>query len=98
MPTYSEYLDQIANLQSLAAQARQEEIDEARQQIRRLMQKHNLQLEDLASKEKSPSSGKKKQAVAAKYRDPASGSTWSGRGRSPRWLGGRDKGDFLIEK
>jgi DNA-binding protein H-NS len=27
---------------------------------------------------------------------PFSGSTWTGRGRSPTWLAGRDKNDFLI--
>jgi hypothetical protein len=25
-----------------------------------------------------------------------SGATWTGRGRSPTWLGGRNKNDFLI--
>lgn len=34
--------------------------------------------------------------VAPKYRDPVSGSTWTGRSRSPTWLAGRDKNDFLI--
>ena len=34
--------------------------------------------------------------VAPKYRDPVSGATWTGRGRSPTWLGGRNKNDFLI--
>ncbi len=39
--------------------------------------------------------------VEPKYRDPASGSTWSGRGRMPRWLSaavesGRSKDEFLI--
>lgn len=34
--------------------------------------------------------------VAPKYRDPVSGATWTGRGRSPTWLAGRDKNDFLI--
>ncbi|MBR5950393.1 MAG: H-NS histone family protein [Actinomycetaceae bacterium] len=34
--------------------------------------------------------------VAAKYRDPVTGQTWSGRGRTPLWLVGKDKGQFLI--
>jgi DNA-binding protein H-NS len=42
-----------------------------------------------------------RQIVEPKYRDPASGSTWSGRGRMPRWLSeavgaGRSKAEFLI--
>jgi DNA-binding protein H-NS len=39
--------------------------------------------------------------VAAKYRDPASGKTWSGRGLKPRWLSeaiaaGKQLTDFSI--
>jgi len=35
---------------------------------------------------------------AAKYRDPKSGATWSGRGRAPAWLAGaRDRSKFLID-
>lgn len=30
------------------------------------------------------------------YRDPASGKTWSGRGRQPAWLG-NDPSAFLIQ-
>lgn len=32
-----------------------------------------------------------------KYRDPATGNTWSGRGREPKWLAGRNREDFLIK-
>jgi len=40
--------------------------------------------------------------VAAKYRNPATGESWSGRGRAPRWLAeemakGRSKDEFLIK-
>jgi DNA-binding protein H-NS len=31
-----------------------------------------------------------------KYRDPASGQTWSGRGREPAWIKGLDRRAFLI--
>jgi DNA-binding protein H-NS len=41
--------------------------------------------------------------VAPKYRDPATGETWAGRGARPRWLvarlkTGKKPQDFLIEK
>ena len=40
--------------------------------------------------------------VAAKYRHPRTGETWTGRGKMPRWLqaevnAGKQKGDFLID-
>jgi len=97
MTTYKDYLDQIAKLQSLAELARQQEIAEARRQIREIMQTHKLSLADLsappaASKAKSPTG-----PVKAKYKDPATGATWSGRGRTPRWLDGRAKEKFLIK-
>ena len=43
-----------------------------------------------------------KQPVPAKYRDPSTGQTWSGRGRTPRWLTaaeaqGRHRDTFLIK-
>jgi DNA-binding protein H-NS len=35
---------------------------------------------------------------AAKYRDPKSGATWSGRGRAPEWLASvKDRSRFLID-
>jgi len=34
--------------------------------------------------------------IGAKYRDPATGATWSGRGRAPAWIAGRDRAAFLI--
>lgn len=42
-----------------------------------------------------------RKSLPAKYRDPVSGATWSGRGRTPRWIAdaeaqGRSRDDFLI--
>ena len=72
-------------------------------QVKALMSDHGLTLADLAGKsspgaKKSSAKGEK---VAAKYRDPDSGTTWSGRGLKPKWLkaaieGGRKIEDFAI--
>ena len=35
--------------------------------------------------------------VAPKYRDPATGDTWTGRGKAPRWIAGKNRDDFLID-
>jgi DNA-binding protein H-NS len=37
-------------------------------------------------------------AGTVKYRDPASGATWSGRGRAPAWITGKDRNDFLVDR
>jgi len=34
--------------------------------------------------------------VAPKYRDPATGKTWTGRGKAPKWIDGKDRSKFLI--
>ena len=36
--------------------------------------------------------------VAQKYRDEKSGATWTGRGRAPAWIAGKNREDFLIER
>ena len=41
---------------------------------------------------------KKKSQVAAKYRDPKSGGTWSGRGRMASWLAEKVKAGEKVEK
>ena len=97
MPTYQEYQEQIAKLNVLAEQAQQEELVEARQQIQQLMRKHGLTLADFATLPKSSQPKAAKRMAPAKYQNPQTGATWSGRGRSPTWLNGRDKNEFLIK-
>ncbi|MGE8454289.1 MAG: H-NS family nucleoid-associated regulatory protein [Pseudomonadales bacterium] len=33
---------------------------------------------------------------APKYRDPATGATWTGRGKPPNWINGKVRESFLI--
>lgn len=95
MPTYQDYQKQIAELQTLAEQARQAEIAEAKARIRELMAANGLTAEDLQESKRAPAV--KKGAVEAKYKDPVSGQTWTGRGRAPRWLDGKNKEEFRIQ-
>ena len=49
----------------------------------------------------SDGSAKGRRRVSPKYRDPSSGSTWTGRGKVPRWMKrlmeqGAQKDDFRI--
>jgi len=74
------------------------------------MKEYDISPEDIAnaySSEKSRGRRKAKTSVskpvAAKYRQPETGSTWSGRGKAPRWLteaeaAGATRDSFLIEK
>lgn len=36
--------------------------------------------------------------VAAKYRDPQTGATWTGRGKAPKWISDKDRQQFLIDR
>nr|WP_313658360.1 H-NS histone family protein [Achromobacter ruhlandii] len=50
-----------------------------------------------------PNRGRVWGPVAAKYRHPTTGETWSGRGRTPRWLAaeegaGKCREEYLIQR
>jgi DNA-binding protein H-NS len=96
MKTYREYQAQIAELQKLAAAAREREVAAAREKIATLMREHGLTAADLRGA-KSTKSGEPRTSVSPKYRDDASGQTWTGRGRAPKWLSGRDRNAYLIK-
>lgn len=96
MTSYADYVEQIAKLQSLAEAARKDEINGAIQKIRDLMQLHGVTVDDLSSGTRSKVS-KATGPVAAKFKNPESGETWTGRGRAPRWLDGKDKEQFRIK-
>lgn len=95
MPTYSELQAQIAELQRKAEELRKGERNEARAKILELMRTYDISINELTGTAKSKS--KPGTSVPAKYRDPVSGATWTGRGRAPLWLNGRNKDNFLIK-
>lgn len=103
----------VAELRQKLHIRKSEERGQAITTIKELVKLHALTAQDLGmSQTKTKSASKptskttrsdKGVPVAAKYKDPASGSTWSGRGRAPVWLatlvsGGRSKNDYLIDK
>ena len=95
MSTYREYTAKIAELQALAEAARKAEIAGAREQIAAIMREHGLTISDLGGSVKTKV-GKERAPVAVKYAD-GQGNTWTGRGRAPTWLAGRDKEQFLVK-
>ncbi|GAP34599.1 H-NS histone family protein [Piscinibacter sakaiensis] len=89
MATLQELLDQRAALERQIEETRRNERAEAVAKVRALMSEHGLSLADLGGRSagsprtKSAATGGK---VAAKYRNAATGETWSGRGLQPKWL------------
>jgi DNA-binding protein H-NS len=96
MTSYAKYVEEIAKLQSLAEAARQAEINGAIQKIKELMQLHGITVADLSSGSRAKLA-KAKGSVAAQFKNPETGQTWTGRGRAPRWLDGKDKEQFRIK-
>jgi len=96
MGTYAEIQAQIAELENKAKEARARELAAAKAQIAEIMRTYGLTLADLGVGVKTKP-GKARQLVPAKYRNSATGETWTGRGRSPLWLAGKNKDDFLIK-
>ena len=92
MPTYKELLAKQRELDAQIAAARNEERSHAIATIRELMQQFDITAGDLAAKRDAYKRG----ASPAKYRDPVSGATWSGMGREPRWIAGKDRTAFAI--
>lgn len=96
MSTYQEYAAQIAELQSLAEAARKAEIAGAKEKIVAIMREYGLTLADLGGVN-TTKVAKVRNPVPAKYRDEQTGNEWTGRGRAPKWLDGKDKNQYLIK-
>ncbi len=96
----TDLLAQKAALEKQIADAQREQRSEAIAQIKALMAEYGLTLADVGSRAAAAprrASGK----VAAKYRNSATGETWSGRGLQPNWLkaaiaAGRSLADFAV--
>lgn len=91
MKTYSELLAQKKALDDQIAQARRTESVVALETVRSLVNEFGFTAQQVFPWK--PMTKK----VAAKYMDPASGATWSGRGRAPKWIQGKDKDPFAIK-
>jgi DNA-binding protein H-NS len=102
-------VDKMASLQELMAQraALEKQIEEtqARERgaavakVKAMMAEYGITIADLSGRAKGvPKTASK---VAAKYRNKATGETWSGRGLKPKWLqaainGGAKLEDFAV--
>ena len=91
----SAYADLLAQKRALDKQieiARQVEAARALESVRELVQEFGFTAQQVfpwTAKEQ-------KKKVAAKYYDPSSGATWSGRGKPPKWIDGKERDSFLI--
>ncbi|KVV51657.1 H-NS histone [Burkholderia territorii] len=87
---------QLAQLDRRIQAARRNERQAALVQVRQLVTSYALTAREVFGQGYSDRA--KLFTVGAKYRDPATGATWSGRGRAPVWIAGRDRAAFLIRE
>ena len=104
MKTLAAIEKQIAQLKKKADAIAQAAKSEAIQKARDLIERHGLSAEDLGlaggrpGRKVAATSTKSVKAGAPRYRDPATGKTWTGVGRAPGWIAdAKDRSKFLIE-
>ncbi len=100
MTDLQKLLEQKAELEKQIDTARRQARADAIAQVRSLMAEHGLTPADLSAKASAAGKdGTRKAAV--KFRDKATGDTWTGRGLQPKWLkaalaAGRKLEDFAV--
>lgn len=96
---YEELRAKAAEILAQAEQVKSEERQKTIDTVRVMIQTYGITAKDLgldkAPKAKTgPKVGNK---VSPKYRDPDSGATWSGRGKTPKWINGAaDRSQYAI--
>ena len=94
MPSYKELLAQREQLDKQIKEAIAIEKADGIAKAKAIIEQYNLSASDLFSRKSGiKSTGAK---VAPKYRNPATGETWTGRGKAPKWIEGMDRSGYLI--
>ena len=98
MSTYQSLLQQKSELDALIAEAQHREKSQAVAQARALVDQYGLNVDDVFGKKNTTAArtAGARATVAPKYRDPATGATWTGRGREPVWIKGKDRTAYAI--
>lgn len=97
MSNYKALLARKAELDQLIEETRKTEMSGAIAEARGLVAEFGLTSEDVfGGVKKARTSATKGTKVEAKYRDPATGATWTGRGRAPVWIADKDRSAFAI--
>lgn len=101
MSTLQELLAKRAALEQEIETTQKRERSDAISKVKSLMSEHGLTVADLAGKTSTKSGAAKGGKVAAKYRNTATGDSWSGRGLQPKWLkaalaSGKKLADFAV--
>lgn len=96
MATYKDLKLQMERLAEETERARLAELHAVIEEVRAKAAEYGLTAEDIFGRRQNKR-GARTAPLPAKYRDPKTGATWSGRGRQPEWIKGKKRERFLIE-
>lgn len=92
-----ELLEQRAALDAKINEQRKTEQSAAVQKVRQLVVEYGLTSADIFARTRGSKAGTgETRTVPPKYRDPATGQTWTGRGKAPKWIEGQEREKFAI--
>lgn len=101
MKTYQAVKAEIAKLEAKAEALRKAELKSVIAQVKKTIAEFGLNAADLGlgrGAGKARGAARRVTKGAAKYRDPKTGQTWTGRGRPPTWIvAAKDRRAFLID-
>ncbi|VWC19124.1 DNA-binding protein [Burkholderia arboris] len=96
MATYKELKAKMDALAEQAEAARIAELQTVIADIRVKVAEYGITEKDIFGKQRGRVAGATSEA---KYRDPKTGATWSGRGRAPAWIkDAKNRDRFLIQE
>lgn len=95
MATLKELMAQKEALEQKIVEAREAELADAIAKVLAIVTEYGLTAGDIFGGKRGRKAVGAKAKVAAKYRDQ-NGNEWTGRGRAPKWIEGKDKTKFLI--
>jgi DNA-binding protein H-NS len=84
-------------LDAKIAEAQAEAREAVLVQVREMVEQYGLTEKDVFGRKRGGPHPTKGTKVAPKYQNPKTGETWTGRGRAPKWMGGKNPDQFLIK-
>ena len=96
MITLAELIKQKEALEAQIADTRQAELADAISKVKLLVVEYGLTQQHVFGSAKGTKKSSGGGKVAAKYCDPSSGQSWSGRGKAPKWIDSKERSKFLI--
>ena len=96
MSAYAELLQRFGDLKDEVEAARKLEVHQFIGEVVNMLAKRGIGLDDLISYRRAYTEKRPNRRARPKYYDAEIGKTWSGRGREPHWIKGKDRRRFEI--